>query len=204
MLQGIDLACERGERTLFSGLHLELGAGEMLRLSGANGSGKTSLLRILTGLSQPAYGEVRWDKTNIGELAEDYRRQLTYIGHRDGLQGDLTAMENLWHNSRLFRPLTPSDAADALNQAGIGHCTHIPVKYLSQGQRRRVALSRLALADTPLWILDEPFTALDKNAVGWLLSLINQHLDDAGLLVLTSHQAVDIDAARMREVNLGS
>jgi heme exporter protein A len=192
MLELDDLACERGGRALFAGLCASVGAGSALRVEGANGAGKTSLLRMVCGLSAPARGEVRWQGEPIGRLREEYAGQLVYLGHAAALKDDLSATENLQAACCLAGMRVPTtELALALAASGLQGREHLPVRVLSQGQRRRVALARLALpAPPPLWVLDEPFNALDNAAVAWLLNLLEAHLRGGGLLVLTSHQPV--------------
>ena len=204
MLEAVDLQCVRGDRTLFSGLEFSLERGALLRVAGKNGSGKTSLLRIVCGLTPPAHGEIRWDGANIRKLKEDYARQLVYIGHANALKDDLTAHENLLIASELAGlDTTAAHAQDALERFGVGMCARLPARVLSQGQRRRTALARLALSsDMPLWVLDEPFTALDIAAVDDLQSLVAAHVARGGSIVLTTHQEVAIAAAKSRRVDL--
>jgi heme exporter protein A len=204
MLEAVDLQCVRGERTLFSGLDFSLERGALLRVAGANGSGKTSLLRIVCGLTPPAHGEIRWEGTNVRALKEDYARQLVYIGHANALKDDLTARENLLITTGLAGLETSAgQASDALERFGVGMCAMLPARVLSQGQRRRVALARLALsAAIPLWVLDEPFTALDAAAVADLEALISAHAGRGGSIVLTTHQEVAIAAASSRRLDL--
>ena len=204
MLEAVELQCVRGERTLFSGLDFSLERGALLRVAGANGSGKTSLLRIVCGLTPPAHGEIRWDGTNIRRQREEYARQLVYIGHANALKDDLTARENLTIGSELAGlDASPRSAQSALERFGVGHCAPLPARVLSQGQKRRVALSRLALSSAvPLWVLDEPFTALDVAAVGDLQALISAHLERGGSVLLTTHQEVAIAAANARRLDL--
>jgi heme exporter protein A len=184
--------CVRGGRVLFSDLELTLPPGHLLRVQGANGAGKTSLLRMITGLLSPARGELRWQGQPIARLREDYGRQLIYVGHAAALKDDLTARENLRVASALGgQPASEAEAAAALKGAGLGGRDRVPSRLLSQGQRRRVALARLALAGSaPLWVLDEPFNALDTVATQWLLGLVGAQLDRGGMVVLTSHQSV--------------
>ena len=204
MLEAVDLQCVRGERTLFSSLDFCLERGALLRVAGANGSGKTSLLRIVCGLTPPAHGEIRWDGTNIRKLGEEYARQLVYIGHANALKDDLTARENLTIGSQLAGlDASPRSAEDALERFGVGHCAPLPARVLSQGQKRRVALARLALSSAvPLWVLDEPFTALDVAAVEDLQALISTHLERGGSVMLTTHQEVAIAGANARRLDL--
>lgn len=188
------LACVRGGRTLFSGMAVQVQAGQLLRVQGANGAGKTSLLRMLCGLLAPAEGQVLWQGQAIGALQESFNRQLVYLGHAAALKDDLSALENLQVSGRLAGVApTEREAATALAQAGLRGREHAPVRSLSQGQRKRVALARLVLSATcPLWVLDEPFNALDTAATAWLVGLVVAHLGRGGVVVLTSHQSVDL------------
>ena len=204
-LEASRLACERGERTLFSNLDFTLEAGALLHVAGENGSGKTSLLRIVCGLSTPAAGELRWHGQPIRKVREDYWRQLIYIGHANALKDDLTALENLHFASTLAgMEADNSGASTALDRFGVAHCAHLPARVLSQGQRRRVALARLALAPHGgLWVLDEPFSALDVNAVEHLRQLIAAQIAGGGMVILTTHQDIEIVAAVHLTVRLG-
>lgn len=196
MLEGRALECVRGERTLFRDLNFTLEPGALLRVAGENGSGKTSLLRIVCGLSPAAHGEVRWNGENIRRLREDYSRQLVYVGHLDALKNDLTAQENVVIGSAISGvERSAAEALEALKRFGVGGCSRLAARVLSQGQRRRVALAKLALsAAALLWVLDEPFTALDKAAVEGLEALLGEHLARGGAVMLTTHQEVAIAA----------
>jgi heme exporter protein A len=204
MLEAIELECIRGERRLFSGLSFSLGSGELLRVVGANGSGKTSLLRIMCGLVEPSAGALRWQGRSIRTEREEYSRNLVFIGHLNALKDDLTALENLQVAAALAG--MPADAARmlaALDCFGVAHCAELPAKVLSQGQRRRAALARLALSSAvPLWILDEPFSALDVAAVVELERLLAAHLASGGMVVLTTHQEVQVVAQAVLRVDL--
>jgi heme exporter protein A len=198
------LSCVRGSARLFSGLDLVLGAGELMHVAGANGSGKTSLLRILCGLSEPASGEVRWRGAPAASVRDDWRSGLLYLGHRNAVKDDFTPLENLRASAAIAGDTTPGDVLlRALVDIGLGARLDVPARSLSQGQRRRVALARL-LADTrsALWILDEPFTALDTGAVAVLSRAMAAHLARGGAIVYTTHQPVDINAARRQTLNL--
>jgi heme exporter protein A len=193
MLEVSNLKCVRGERQLFDGVGFRLESGKLLYLRGANGSGKTSLLRILCGLSPAEAGQILWDGVPINKLGEVYRRDLFYLGHHNALQEALTVNENLAFYAALAGAIpSEADTANALARLGLRGCQSRLVRHLSQGQKRRVALSRLMLNRARLWVLDEPFVALDQAAIQLLADLVAAHLDKGGLAVLTSHQQVDI------------
>ncbi|MGH8721363.1 MAG: cytochrome c biogenesis heme-transporting ATPase CcmA [Burkholderiales bacterium] len=204
MLEASNLDCQRGGRTLFRGLSFSLQGGELLRIAGANGSGKTSLLKILCGLLLPDAGDVRWRGTPIRQLREDYSRHLVYLGHAPAVKDDLTAAENLTIACALAgRTATPQETKQALDSYGLP-ASAAPVRRLSQGQRRRAALARLLLsADAPLWLLDEPFAALDASAARLTEELIARHLAGGGAVAYTTHQEANIDAAVRRVIELG-
>ncbi len=205
MLEAENLECIRGERRLFHGVGFRLEAGELLFLQGRNGAGKTSLLRMLCGLSLPESGEIRWKGEPIRKLSDDFRSDLCYLGHLNAIKEELTPLENLLSSARLAgETLSDDDALDALEQVGLLGREDLACRYLSQGQKRRVALARLVPERRPLWILDEPFVALDVNAVAWLAGLIGAHLQRGGLAVMTTHQPVDIPAGQIRELRLGA
>lgn len=206
MLETLALSCVRGDRTLFTGIEFALGAGSLLRVTGPNGSGKTSLLRIVCGLAPPAAGEVRWHGENIRSLREEYWKDLVYIGHLNALKDDLTALENLEIASALGgRKIADGVALDALDSFGVAACAELPARVLSQGQRRRVTLARLILSrDLPLWVLDEPFTALDAAAVRLMESLISEHLSRGGSVIYTTHQEARIEASVVLNIELGA
>ncbi len=186
------LECIRAGRSLFTGLSRNVEAGTLLRVEGANGAGKTSLLRMLCGLMLPAHGEVRWKGQPLRSLKEAFHRQLVYLGHAPALKDDLNAVENLQSTMSLNgMRIKPDQAADALAQAGLSRRADVPARALSQGQRKRVALARLPLSGyAPLWVLDEPFNALDSLASAWLVGTLAKHIRQGGIVVLTSHQPV--------------
>lgn len=196
------LACVRGEATLFEDLNFELGAGEALQVEGANGTGKTSLLRILSGLTLPDEGEVCWRGENIASRRPEFHAQLAYLGHSLGLKAELTVAENL----RLAVGLqghagSASRFLEVLDKVRLDHRADLPVRALSAGQRQRVALARMLLLNAVLWILDEPFTALDAAGVSLVKALAEEHLEDGGVVILTSHQAVTLGAG-LRKLEL--
>lgn len=203
MLSTHDLACLRGDRRLFRDLSINLQPGRLLRVEGANGSGKTSLLRLLAGLALPAAGEVRWQGQPIRRQREAYAQALVYLGHLGGLKDELTPLENLRIEADLCGLPAPAAALSAaLEHWGLARQAKLPLRVLSAGQKRRAALARLNLAAAPLWILDEPFNALDVDAVAALGRQIEAHLARGGLAVVTSHMALPIAPAQMQSVHL--
>lgn len=205
MLEIDNLECTRGDRVLFDGLHARAGAGTLLRVNGPNGSGKTSLLRLLCGLMQPTHGEIRWRAARIRDLAEDYSRDLLYIGHRNGVKDDFTALENLHVGAALTaRRITAGQAMGALARVGLDGFEDVPARQLSQGQCRRIALARLFLGgEVPLWILDEPYTALDVRGTAALSERIGEQLHTGNIVVLTTHQEVPLEARQLTTIELG-
>jgi heme exporter protein A len=201
MLETMALACERGGLRLFAGLSFSLGKGGLLRVRGANGSGKTTLLRTLAGLTRPAAGSMRWRGNPIGD---EFRKEILFVGHAPGMKDELTVAENLEFACRIScLGFTGSKIKGALQQIGIARLADLPARHLSQGQRRRVALARLALSATvPLWLLDEPFAALDAEGIAQVSALCTAHLAAGGMLVLTSHQDVAIACAAPQAIEL--
>ncbi len=204
MLEVLNLECQRGDYRLFSGLGFTLQPGELLYLHGHNGSGKTTLMRTVCGLIQPTEGEVRWEGESIYSLREEFSRNLLYIGHLNGIKDDLTGLENLQVASRLDGlSITQEQAWDALGQMGLQGREDLPVKVLSQGQKRRVALARLLLNSCRLWVLDEPFSALDSSALELLQRVIKGHVDGGGMVILTTHQEVALTSGEVKRLQLG-
>ena len=201
MSGGLDLqnvACERGGRRLFSGLTLSIQPGQLLRVQGNNGAGKTSLLRMICGLVEPIEGKLMWRGQPTWALKEELGRELIYLGHAAALKDELSPLENLQSACLLAaQSTTEPDAKRALAAAGLRGYEKTVVRKLSQGQRKRSALARLALgqpsSNMPLWVLDEPFNSLDSAAADWLVSLIKTQLQQGGVVVLTSHQTVALD-----------
>ncbi len=196
------IGCTRGYRDLFSNLDFKLRPGQILRVEGKNGSGKTSLLRIMSGLAQPLEGEVLWNGRKIHHAESDYFQNLLYIGHRAGIKFELTPVENLCMTKSLQGSKSTTSIDEALYQVGLYGFEDIPCAQLSAGQKRRVALAQLFLTHAKCWILDEPYTSLDVVAVSMLETLFKQHVNDDGMLVITSHQPICVDAGDQRRLVL--
>lgn len=197
MLSVSHLSCVRGERPLFAGVDFTVEPGGWLHVRGANGSGKTSLLRILAGLSQPAAGQIRWNGHPVSEDPQEFRRNLMYLGHHAGVKDELTARENIELAGSLDGGHAPvAQSLESLRQFGLKGRENLPVRFLSAGQKRRVLLARLVSRKARLWILDEPFTALDVRAVDMLGNLVGDHVSNGGMAVITSHQAVPVPGGK--------
>lgn len=204
MLNVSSLQCIRGDRSLFKDIALKLEPGELLHLHGHNGSGKTTLLRTLSGLVLPADGRIEWNGKSIKELDEEYTQHVLYIGHKNAIKDDLTGLENLMFASVMDgHPIEEQQAWQALDDIGLRGFEDLPTKVLSQGQKRRVALSRLLVSQTKLWILDEPFVALDKAAVAMLQDVIRQHIAQGGMAIITTHQDVELTTGTVKQLELG-
>ncbi len=203
LLETRNLGCIRNDRQLFTQLDIALEAGEMLVVEGPNGCGKTSLLRILTGLRLADSGEIRWRGQPIDRLAGDYYEQVNYVGHHDGIKHELSCLENL----RLARAMgvpSPLDLDDVLEQVNLYAYGDSEVGSLSAGQKRRLALARLLATDSMLWILDEPFTSLDKASMKMFAGLFEQHLQRDGVIVVTSHHDISLPTRALQRLNLGT
>lgn len=192
MLTVDNLTCVRGDRPLFSAASFALSSGEALYITGGNGVGKTSLLRLLCGLAMPEQGKVLWNGESVHRQREEFTRHLLYLGHAAAIKDELTACENLLVAARISgRQVIQGEVIDALRRFGLKGREHLPARVLSAGQRRRVNLARLLLPDPPtLWVLDEPFSALDVRAVEQLRQIIETHCQRGGMVIYTTHQEV--------------
>lgn len=205
MLSAKNLECVRGDRRLFSNVNFSVEPGTFLQLTGPNGSGKTSLLRIICGLMPPESGEVLWNGANIRSLAEEYFSNLTYLGHRSAVKEELSSVENLRISSGLAgTELTRDEAYAALERMGLKGREELAARLLSEGQRRRSALARLLTCRTKLWVLDEVLTALDKAATGLISRVLEEHLREGGIAVVATHQEIHITAGSFQRLELAS
>lgn len=196
-----NLACQRGDKVLFHRVNLHIQAGDFVQIEGHNGIGKTSLLRIIAGLASPLEGEVRWNSDAIIKQREAFHSDLLYLGHQSGIKQEL----NAWENLRFYQQITSCRQGDeilwdVLQTVGLLGREDIPAAQLSAGQQKRIALARLWLSEAPLWILDEPFNAIDKKGVAVLTALFEQHAQNGGIVILTSHQ--EVPSAHLKKINL--
>lgn len=200
-----NLECFRGERRLFRNVSFDMGKGSLLQVLGPNGSGKTSLLRMVCGLLSPEKGEIVWNGTRVSDQWEEFKSCIAYVGHLNGIKEELNALENLRFSARLGqRQCDEASLYAALQAFGLEGFERLPCKVLSLGQRRRVALARLRLGGArPLWVLDEPFSSLDLQGVAVIGSVLEEHLARGGLALLTTHQDVPIAAPGMQTIRLG-
>ena len=203
LLEIQDLCCIRNDRVLFEHLEFALRAGDMLVVEGPNGCGKTSLLRILTGLRLAESGQVLWRGQPIDALAGDYYEQVNYVGHHDGIKHELSCLENLRLARAMGKP-SPVDLDDVLDQVKLYAYGESEVASLSAGQKRRLALARLLATDSMLWILDEPFTSLDKDSMAMFVELFERHLGNDGIIVATSHHDISLPTRPLQRLDLGA
>ncbi len=203
MLGVNDLSCVKGPRTLFSGISFLVQPGEMLHVQGPNGCGKTSLLRMLCGLSAPEQGEILWQNRSLRSERDTFLAAVAYLGHQNAIKDELTAVENLRIAAALIhQPISEAEACRGLEAMGLAGKEDLQTKVLSQGQRRRVALTRLLVSKSPLWLLDEPLAALDTVGVALVEKMLDQHLAQGGMAVVTTHQPLKVSAVT-KSVHLG-
>jgi heme exporter protein A len=203
MLEVSNLSCSRGDHRLFSGLSFTLHPGQIMQVQGANGSGKTSLLRTLCGFITPDEGVISWCGRNVRELDEEFFAEMMYLGHLNAIKDELSGLENLQISAGLAgAELSEGEALAILRRMGLRGRELLPTKVLSQGQRRRVALARLLANQAKLWILDEPLTALDVGAVAMIQELLAEHLARAGMVIFTTHQPLEVAGVELRRLSL--
>ena len=202
LLETVGLTCVRGDRLLFEGLSVRVSAGEVVQIHGPNGSGKTTLLRVLCGLQPPAGGHVRWRGRDVFPGAPEARAEVQYVGHAGGVKLDLTPRENLDVAIALSAQPTGTTAGAALARLGIGRFRDVPSRTLSAGQRQRVALARLLTCGAALWVLDEPFTALDASGVAIIDAMLREHTEADGGAMITSHHPVALAGVIPRLVRI--
>ncbi|MGI9227793.1 MAG: cytochrome c biogenesis heme-transporting ATPase CcmA [Gammaproteobacteria bacterium] len=202
ILKAHSLRCTRGSAELFSNLNFSIESGEALVVEGSNGSGKTSLLRILCGFNQPVEGEITWCDEAI-DKHEDYQQQISFIGHQSGVKLDLTVLENLLFAQRMVGTTrSESEIKEIIRTVGLFKQRNVLTRKLSAGQKRRVALARLQLEERMIWILDEPLTALDKEFVTEFEAVLKNHLDNKGMLIITTHRDLKIPEHNIKRLNL--
>ncbi|MDP9014483.1 MAG: cytochrome c biogenesis heme-transporting ATPase CcmA [Pseudomonadota bacterium] len=184
----------RGDRHVLRGVSLEVRAGELLHVSGPNGTGKTTLLRVVSGLLRPEQGAVSWRGTGIAEAPTEYQNDMAYASHEPALKSDLTALENLRFMVGLKRRVSLNDLRASLERTGVGTCADLPARVLSAGQRRRVAMARILAVRAPLWLLDEPFTNLDTSGSELVSALLETHVGEGGMAVVVAHHELNLTA----------
>jgi heme exporter protein A len=204
MLKADNVSCVRGERQLITALSFTVERGRLLSVTGANGSGKTSLLRMLCGLLPAEQGRILWDGEDVRACRERYLASLIYIGHLNSLKDDLTPVENVTISARLAgEAISEGKTCEALEAVGLARAIHrLPTRVLSQGQKRRVSLARLWVSQRVLWILDEPFAALDSASTGLLMQQLRTHLSNGGIVIAATHQEIEVGADRLDQLRL--
>jgi len=188
----------RGDLHVLKGVSMRVVPGELVHVAGPNGTGKSTLLRVLTGLLHPEQGAVTWRSQSIDRFRSEYQADLTYLAHEPALKGDLTALENLRFSVGLRRRVSPAELREALRHTGVAHCADLPARVLSAGQRRRVAMARVLAMQAPLWLLDEPFTNLDAQGMELVSQLLRGHILGGGLAVVVAHHDLKVECPLRR------
>ena len=191
----------RGDRHVLRGVSLDLHPGELMHVSGPNGTGKTTLLRVVSGLLRPEKGSVAWQGRSIATAAAEYQAALAYASHEPALKSDLTALENLRFTVGLKRRVTAAELRSSLERTGVGACADLPARVLSAGQRRRVAMARVLAFQADLWLLDEPYTNLDGSGSSLLSTLLAEHVGQGGVALVVAHHDLNL-AVRTRRLEL--
>ena len=204
LLSARGLGIERAYRRLFENIDVDLNPGQALQVNGANGSGKTTLLRILSGLTWPTAGIVLWNGVNLDDDPQELRGDIVYVGHTDGIKLELSVRENLEYCRALAYHPRDTPVSDITERLALGGLDDVLVRYLSAGQRRRVALARLLMTEARLWILDEPFTALDVEGTATVEEMLAEHMNGDGLVVFSSHQPVRVAERPLKVLHLDS
>lgn len=198
------LTCERGYRELFNDLNFELSPGEILHIKGENGAGKTSLLRILAGLALPVSGDIHFEGYDCGKYRSEYNEHIAFMGHKSGIKLELTPVENIHSYCELGKACSEQQIMDVLEKVGLYGFEDMFCNQLSAGQKRRVAIAQTILSQAKLWILDEPFTSLDVVGIDYFLQVIQQHVEEGGMVLLTTHQDVNLEHCTTRYLQLPS
>ena len=196
------ISCTKGDNELFSDFNFSFISGNNYHITGENGSGKTSFLKILSGLAQIENGSILWNKKNIEDHPESYRQNLLYIGHKNAVKGELTVLENLVFFSKLQGTNDTIDLLDIIDKCELSGYENISCKYLSLGQTRRVAIAKLFIGNAKIWLLDEPINGLDVNGIEVFCNRVNHHTSEGGITIFTSHQSLDL--MNQLQVHLGS
>ncbi|MBV7298575.1 cytochrome c biogenesis heme-transporting ATPase CcmA [Enterovibrio paralichthyis] len=204
MLEVRQLSCIRDERVLFEDLCFSVSPGDLVQIEGPNGAGKTTLLRIIAGLGLAESGDVLWDGELVTKARETFYSKLLFLGHSTGVKREMTAFENLAFYQRMHGVSDEAKLWDALARVGLAGREDVTAAQLSAGQNRRVALARLWISESPLWILDEPLTAIDKQGVKVLENLFQQHVDNGGMVLFTTHQDMFDGNPKLRRIKLGA
>ncbi|WP_325891991.1 cytochrome c biogenesis heme-transporting ATPase CcmA [Grimontia sp. NTOU-MAR1] len=204
MLEVRELSCVRDERVLFEDLSFTLSSGDLVQIEGPNGAGKTTLLRIIAGLGLAESGDVLWDGELVSKAREEFYGNLLFLGHSTGVKREMTAFENLAFYQRMHGEADEDSLWEALARVGLAGREDVPAAQLSAGQNRRVALARLWISQSKLWILDEPLTAIDKQGVKVLENLFQHHVSNGGMVLFTTHQDMFEGDSKLRRIRLGA